>query len=109
MKLTMRDARLQAMRGNLDAGVLKKDEPAEVPKPEPVVQKEVPVAAPVTIDMEPVAYAVQQAGQIQAQMLGQVAQMLKAEPAAKPATKWTFRITERDRMGNIISFTAEAS
>ena len=103
MKLTMRDARLEAMRGNLDASVLKKPEPVQEKAPEPVtkeVVKEVPVAAPVTVDTGPIAQAMTD----QAQLIAQVIASLK--PEQKPG-KWTFKITERDRMGNIISFTAE--
>lgn len=104
MKLSMRDARLQAMRGNLDAGALKKDEPApEPPKAEPIV-KEVPVAAPVTVDTAPIAQAMSQ----QAQMLAKVMQMLKPEPGQPAPNKWSFRVTERDARGNIVAFTAEA-
>ena len=105
-KISLHDARIERMRGNIEDQLIQPDEPKEAPqvKPEPV--KEV-APAQVVIDMTPVANAVQQSGQLQAQMLGQMAQMLKDEPAAQ-IKKWTFKITERDRMGNIITFTAEA-
>lgn len=108
MKLSMKDARLEAMRGNLDARSLKKEEAPEEPKPEPVVQKEVQVAAPVTIDTTPMAQAVLQSSQMQSDVLARAMEMLKTDPV-QPVRKWTFKITERDRMGNIISFTAEAA
>ncbi len=104
MKLSVRDARLQIMRGNLDSKTLKKDDPVPAPvAAEPVapVIKEVPVAANVTIDTTQIADAISQ----QASILGQAMQAL--QPKDQP-NKWVFKITERDRMGNIISFTAEA-
>ncbi len=104
MKLTMRDARLQAMRGNLDAQTLKKDEPVEEPAPEPVV-KEVPVAAPVNVDMAPVAQAMTQ----QTQMMVQAMQYLKPEPGKPAPTKWIFKITGRDARGQITSFEATST
>lgn len=106
MKLTMRDARLQAMRGNLDAQALKKDAPPEVKAPEPVVQREVQIQQPaVTIDTAPMAQAVMQASQMQAEVLARAMELLQPK-AAKPV-KFKFSITERDRMGNITTFTAE--
>jgi hypothetical protein len=104
MKLSVRDARLQIMRGNLDSKTLKKEEPAEDPvKVEPAapVIKEVPVPANVTIDTTQIAAAISQ----QALILGQAMQALQPKDATN---KWVFRITERDRAGNIVSFTAEA-
>jgi hypothetical protein len=103
MKLSMKDARLQVMRGNLSPDVVKKATPVAEDAPEPVV-KEVPVAAPVTVDTSPIAQAMSQ----QSQMLAQVMQMLKPEPGKPAPTKWEFKITQRDTRGNIVSFTAEA-
>ena len=104
MKLTMRDARLQAMRGNLSPDVVKKATPVvEATTPEPEI-REVPVAAPVNVDMAPVAQAMTQ----QTQMMVQAMQMLKPEPGKPAPTKWEFKVTGRDVRGQITSFTAEA-
>lgn len=92
------------MRGNLSPDAVRKpaDGVREV-APEPVV-KEVQVAAPVTVDMAPIA----QAMEMNTQMLAHAMSALKPEPGVPAPTKWNFRITERDARGNIVSFTAEA-
>jgi len=100
-KITLRDARLERMRGN-------HKEALEGVKPNHEPQEDQPevTAAPsqtvVTVDTAPIAHAMGQ----QAHML--VAAMEAMRPEQKAAAKWNFRITERDRMGNIVSFTAEA-
>lgn len=107
MKMSLRDARLQVMRGNLDPKLLKKEEVAEIPAPAPVPEPKPEPIAPivagptnVVIDMDPVARSIMQVGKIQSDVLELMLQ-------AKAISKWNFRVTERDRMGNIISFTAE--
>jgi len=103
MKMSLRDARLQVMRGNLDPKVVKKEE-----SPEPVVEAApVPVkesAPSVTIDTSPIAQAMTSQAMLIAQAMG----ALKPEPNQPAPTHWTFKITSRDARGNIVAFTAEA-
>lgn len=98
------------MRGNLDPKYVKPEEPAKpeaVPVPQAFTRPD-PVVSPVTVDTQPIADALMRASVMQSQALSQAMQQLTpGEPIAAP-TKWNFRVTERDRMGNIISFTAEA-
>ena len=101
LNLTTREATLHTLRGNMPRQEVKpkalpepvKSEPAAPVSPAPTVQ----------IDMQPVADALRQG---QALMAHALAAREPAEPAAPAPTQWQFKITERDRMGNIISFTA---
>jgi hypothetical protein len=102
INLSMRDASLEVMRGNLDKKSIAEKQP----------QQAQPVAPPpsVNVDMTPVADAILAANQSSQQMMAQVMSIV-SQPAAPVITqsgpsKWLFRITERDRAGNIVSFEA---
>lgn len=105
-RISLRDARLERMRGKFDEQLIapKPKEPDQQPsKP----AAEVPVSTNVVVDTAPIA----QAMTVQTQMLSAAMVSLGTErvvPAASPR-KWNFRITERDMKGNIVAFTAEAA
>ena len=102
LNLSNRDARLEVMRGNLDkkAVALKPVEappPVAQPAPPPVIQPSV------TVDTSPIAAVLSHGFEMMARREDPIVQA----PVSAP-TKWKFKITERDRMGNIISFEAVA-
>jgi hypothetical protein len=106
-KISLRDAQLQGMRGNLDARALHRPEhvvnvpEAEPPKPEPD-------NSALSAAIEKVAAAVSSVEASSAMQSEAIARALESK-AAKPAARWTFRVTERDARGNILAFTAEAN
>lgn len=107
--ITLREARLHAMRGN-------SERPAELIEPESAHQEQsAPIDDSSAKAMELVALALGQvsdsvtrsgvAGSHAMQAIAAAMQQLNTEPKSKPAS-FEFRITERDRVGNIVAFTA---
>jgi hypothetical protein len=105
-KISLRDARMERMRGRLDEQLVT-PQPKNEPPPAPEVMPATSVQAAVTVDTAPIAHAMEQQTRLIAAAMEVMSRPDDAKEPEAPK-KWTFRITERDRMGNIIAFTAEA-
>lgn len=101
-----RDARREVMRGNAAPALIGKPKAEAEAKATPTISQPAPEPEDITPAIDRMAAvigeAVTQVGTLQADAL-------RALPVpAQAPRKWAFRITERDRAGNIIAFTAEA-
>ena len=108
MKMSLRDARLHGMRGNLDSRSLSAPPQQEPVIPEPTEQ---PEAAPlVAMAMEKVANAmasIEVSGRAQSAAILAALEVQKQPSAAATPVRWTFRVTKRDAKGNVEEFVAE--
>lgn len=107
-----RDARRHVMRGNADPALVGRGKAAPVQAPEDLPEPK-PAEPPQMVDLTPaidrmaglIGDALTRAADSQAQAI----QAIQQPVPSTPPRKWVFRITERDRAGNIIAFTAEAA
>lgn len=109
-----RDARRHVMRGNADPALVGRGKAAPVQPPEDLPEANpAAVEPPQVVDLTPaidrmaglIGDALTRAADSQAQAIQAIPQPVPS----MPPRKWVFRITERDRAGNIIAFTAEAA
>lgn len=110
--INMADAHIESMRGNLDHRSLKRPEKAADVATLPAVEQppapqSAEIAASISATMELMAKAVGAGAQQSASLAESVRSAIAERRQPEAATKWRFKITKRDSVGNIVEFTAE--
>jgi hypothetical protein len=110
LSMSIRDATREVMRGNMDKKAVQRDIPERNELPPPKAEVSPPPAQDNTAVADAVANvatALSSLGQANIQNTQVMAETLRQlQPKEQQAKAWKFTVTERDRMGNIVSFTA---
>lgn len=109
--ITMADARREAMRGRFDYKTLQKPQTVE-PEAFPLIEDNndqiaLEKVSEALVSVSDAVATLRASSDRQATALARAIETAgEAMKAAPAATQWIFRITERDRTGNILEFTA---